>query len=116
METQMRCWRPRRPAAALKQKILARPPAEPTTAWLWGGLTPAMACVALTLMAINHDPANLGSKPVMAMVTSNQTYADYALGEAHAAQNHLGVVTFDWTNRSIIKSINAFAARTNFTN
>jgi hypothetical protein len=116
METQMRSWRPRRPAAGLKQKILARPPTEPTTAWLWGGLTPAMACVVLTLMAINHDPANLGSKPIMAMGMSNDTCANYAFGEAQAAQNHVGVVTFDWTNRSIIKSINIFAARTNFTN
>jgi len=75
-----------------------------------------MACVLLTLMAISHDPDNLGSKPIMAMVMSNQSYADYALGESHAAQNHLGIVTFDWTNRSSIKSINVFAPRTNFSN
>ena len=112
----MRSWRPRRPAARLKQKILTTDTEMPTAKWLWGGLAPTMACVLLTLMAFNHDGGGLGVKPMMTMVLSNQSYAAYASGGEQTAQNHLAAVTFDWTNHSGIKSIISFTPTTNFSN
>ncbi|HZI33607.1 MAG TPA: hypothetical protein VFF11_14800, partial [Candidatus Binatia bacterium] len=72
----------------------------PTTAWLWGCLAPAMACVLLTLLAGNHGGESFGSKPMMGIVLSNQDYASYASEGSQTAQNHLATVTFDSTNRS----------------
>jgi hypothetical protein len=115
-EAQLRSWRPRRPAAGLKQKILTTAPAAPTAPWLGRCLAPAMACVWLTLMAFNHSGDGLNSKPMVAMVRSNQSYAAYASGASQTAQNHLAAVTFDWTNRSSFKSIIGFTPTTNFIN
>jgi hypothetical protein len=116
-EAQLRSWRPRQPAAGLKRKILTTDViASPTTTWLWGGLAPAMACVLMTLMMINHGGDSLGAKSVTAMILSNQSYAAYATGGEQTAQNHLAGVTFDWTNHSGFKSIIGFTPTTNFSN
>ena len=112
----MRSWRPRQPAAGLKQKILATERVTPTASWLWGALAPTMACLLLTLLAFNHGGDGLGSKPVMAMMWSNQSCAAFAADGEQTAQNHLAAVTFDWTNRSSFKSIIRFTPTTNFSN
>ena len=115
-EAQLRFWHPRRPAAGLRQKIAATETAKPSATWLWGCLAPAAACVVLTLAAFNHSGDNFGSRPMAAMVSSNQSDAAYAAGGGQTAQNHLATVTFDWTNQSNIKSIVGFTPATNFSN
>ena len=75
-----------------------------------------MACALLTLVAFNHGGDGLSPKPMMALVLSNQSYADYASGGEQTAQNHLAGVTFDWTNHSSFKSIIGFTPTTNFSN
>ena len=119
-EAQLRSWRPRRPAAGLKEKILnlaaATPGTTPAAAWWWRALAPAMACLLFTLMAFNHEGGGLGAQPMMGLVLSNQSYAAYASGASQPAQNHLAGVTFDWTNHSEIKSIIGFKPTTNFIN
>ena len=115
-EAQLRSWQPRRPAAGLKRKIFVVETPTPTAAWLWRGLAPAMACVMLTLTMVNHGDGGFGAKPVMAMILSNQNGTAYAPDESQIAQNHLAVVTFDWTNRSGFKSITGFTPTTNFSN
>ena len=112
----MRSWQPRPPAAGLRHKIFSAEDAVPTAKWLWGGLAPAMACALLTLVAFNHGGDGLTSKPIMAMVLSNQSYAAYASGEGRTAQNRVDGVTFDWTNHSSFKSIISFTPTTNFSN
>ena len=115
-ETQLRSWRPRQPAAGLKQKIFGAAPARRTATWFWGGLAPAMACVLLTLKTFNHDGDGFGSRPVMAVVWSNLNDAAYAMAGNETAQNHLAAVTFDSTNRSSFRSITGFTPATNFSN
>ena len=115
-ETQLRSWRLRQPAAGLKQKILATEVATPTVAWRWAYLAPTMACALLTLMALRHGGDGLGSKPMMAMVLSNQSCAAYAMDETQTAQNHLASVSFDSTNYGGFRSITRFTPTTNFSN
>jgi hypothetical protein len=115
-ETQLRSWRPRRPAAGLRRKIFAAGAAPLTATWLWRCLAPAMACALLTLMAINHGGDGLGQKPMLTMVLSNQSCAVYAAGGGQTVQNHVAAVTFDSTNRSSFRSIIGFTPTTNFSN
>lgn len=118
-EAQLRSWQPRRPAAGLKQQIfnpVTPVAAAPSANRWWGALAPAMACVLFTLMAFKHEGEGLDPKPVLSMVMSNQSRATYVPGGAQTAQNRLDTVTFDWTNRSEIKSIVGFKATTNFIN
>jgi hypothetical protein len=115
-EAQLRSWRPRQPAAGLKRKIFAAEAVMPTAAWLWRGLAPTMACVLLTLMALNRGGDGPGQKPMLAMVLSNQNCAAYASDGAQTAHNHVAAVTFDWTNHSSFKSIIGFTPTTNFNN
>jgi len=115
-ETQLRSWQPRPPSANLKKKIFSTDTAAPAATWLWGGLAPAMACVLLTLMILNRNGENLGSKPMTALILSNQNCAAYAAGCAQTTQNHLATVTFDSTNRSSFGSIICFTPTTNFIN
>ncbi len=117
-ETQLRSWRPRHPSAGLKRRLLrlADEADVPTARWLWSCLAPTMACALLTLMAFNHDSGGLGQKPAMALILSNQNNAAYATGGAQTPENHLAAVTFDWTNRSVFKSIIRFTPATNFSN
>jgi hypothetical protein len=70
----------------------------------------------LTLAAFNHSGDNLSPQPMVAVVLSNQSDAAYAAGGGQTAQNQLAAVTFDWTNRSDIKSIIGFTPTTNFSN
>lgn len=119
IENPWRSWRPRRPSAALRQRILALTgePEEATNhRWLWSGLVPTMACVLLTFMVFNHDPGGLGQKLPIAFVLTNQSDAAYATGGAQTPENHLAAVTFDWTNRSVIQSSIHFTPTTNLSN
>lgn len=117
-ETQLRSWRPRRPSAGLKRRILgfAGDVEVPTARWLWGCVAPTMTCALLTLMAFSHTDDGLGQRPAMALILSDQNCAAYATGGAQAEQNHLAALTFDSTNRSILGSIIHFAPTTNLSN
>ena len=117
-ETQLRSWRPRRPSAGLKRRILqfAGEADVPTARWLWSCVAPTMACALLTLMAFNHDGDGLGRKPAMALILSSQNAAAYAAGGAQTEQNHLAAVTFDWTNQSVFRSSIRFTPTMNLTN
>ena len=115
-ETQLRSWRPRRPASGLKQKIFATEVATPRVVWRWAYLAPTMACALLTLMALSRSADSLGSKPMMAMVLSNQSCLAYASDESQTAQNHLASVSFDSTNYGGFRSITRFTPTTNFSN
>jgi hypothetical protein len=114
----LRSWRPRRPSAALKRRILKLAgDAELTTArWLWGGLAPTLACALLTLTAFNPANDGLGTRPAMALILSAQDNAAYAAGGAQAEQNHLAAVTFDSTNRNVLRSSIRFTETTNLSN
>ncbi len=116
-ETQLRSWRPRRPSAGLKRRILnfAGAADVPTARWLWSCVAPTMACALLTLMAFNHG-GGLGPKVPMALILSSQNNAAYATVGAQTEQNHLAAVTFGWTNGSVFKSIIRFTPATNLTN
>ena len=117
-ETQLRSWRPRRPSAGLKRRILRfTGEAEvPTARWLWSCVAPTMACALLTLMAFNRNGDGLGQKPAMALILSSPSDAAQAADGAQTAENHLAAVTFDWTNRSVFKSIIRFTPSTNLSN
>ena len=117
-ETQLRAWRPRRPSAGLKRRIrqFAGESEAPTDRWLWGCVAPTMACALLTLMAFNRAGDGLGERPAMALILSSQSCAAYAAGGAQAEQNHLAAVTFDSTNRSVLRSSIRFTPTTNFIN
>jgi len=115
-ETQLRSWRPRRPSAGLKRRILAGggEAPGPSARWLWGCVAPTLACAMLTLMVFNHD--GLGQRPDLAMILSSQNDAAYAAGGEQSPENHLAGVTFDWTNRSVFKSSIRFTPETNLSN
>jgi len=69
-ENQLRSWRPRRPSAGLKRRLLqfAGEDEVPTARWLWSCVAPTMACALLTLMAFSHDGTGLGPKMPMALI------------------------------------------------
>ena len=101
-ETQLRSWRPRRPSAGLKRRILSARPGTPATAAFLGWLAPVTACALLTLLVFNSNnglPALPNSHgTIFAMILSNQNYAAYAPDGPQNVQNRLSSVTFDWTN------------------
>jgi hypothetical protein len=81
-------------------------------AWVLGSLTPAAACVLLSLSVFNSGNYNgsAHSAPMLAMVLSNQSAAAYASGNDRAPQNSLFSVTFDWTNHgNFTSSISPFS-------
>ena len=116
-ENQLLSWRPRRPSAALKRRILRLTGEDDALSlrWLWSGVAPTMACALLTLMALSHGGAGLDYKMPMSLVLSNQNNAAYAAGGAETTQNHLAVVTFDSTNRNSLGSSIRFTPTTNLT-
>lgn len=117
-EMQLRSWRPRRPSAGLKRRIFgfAGEADVPTARWLWSCVAPTMACALLTMMAFNRNADGLASKPAMDLILSSQNNAAYAAGGVQTEQNHLASVTFDWTNRSVFRSIIRFTPSMNFSN
>jgi hypothetical protein len=117
-EAQLNSWHPRHPSAGLKRRIFSTATKSSTlaTRWIWGALTPTMACMLLTLTLLNSSNGGLHQKPVMAMVLSNQTYGFSDNESAQTAQNHLASVTFDWTNHSVFNSSMGFTPTTNSSN
>ena len=107
LENRLRSWQPRHPSAKLERRLFGAPARLiPKAVWLFGSLTPAAACLLLTLSMLN--PGNTGRslrhEPLVAMILSNQNYAAYASDNFRGAQNNLATVTFDWTNHAISTS------------
>ncbi|HEY4415442.1 MAG TPA: hypothetical protein VGO57_07095 [Verrucomicrobiae bacterium] len=117
-EEQLSSWRPRRPSDGLKRRIFAGATESTTLAarWLWGALTPAMACLMLTVMMLNSGNDAIHTKPVLMTVLSNQSFAFNGDTSGQMAQNHLASVTFDWTNHSGFNSSMRFTPTTNLSN
>jgi hypothetical protein len=103
LETRLRSWRPRRPSATLKWRLLlARAASVPRLMRVAGWLTPATACALLTLLILNSESATPTAgrrSPFSMAMISNQSYAVYATSR-QSQQNNLSVFTFDWTNGS----------------
>ena len=102
LETQLQCWKPRRPSAGLKRALFGghAEPSDTRLAFAW--LAPAAACALLMLAAFTQRGASSISRPapaaMMAMIMSNQSYCAYLPGSFTAEQNALRN-TFEWTNR-----------------
>jgi hypothetical protein len=117
-ETPLNSWRPRRPSAGLKHRIFSSANKSSTLAarWLWGALTPTMACLLLTLCMLNSSNSVIRQKPDLTFALSNQgnVFSDGDGGQT--AQNHIASVTFDWTNHSVFNSSIRFTPTTNSSN
>ena len=104
LENRLRSCPPRRPSARLKRRLFGSPVSlmPKGMAWLLGTLAPAMACLVLTLTALNPDSAGnlLRRETMTAMILSNQNYAAYASDNFRGTENRLSSLTFDWTNHS----------------
>lgn len=112
IETRLRSWRPRRPAATLEWRLrLARLAGVPRMVRVVGWLTPATACALLALLAMNPEntlPAAGSRSPSILALLSNQNYAVSVTGR-QSEQNNLSFFTSDWTNASNSGSTPAFA-------
>lgn len=118
-ENQLLSWRPRRPSAALRRRLLGLAGQEEeglSGRWFWSCVAPTMACAVLTLVVLNHGAGGLDAKLPMSLILSNQSAAAFASAGNDTAQNHLAVVTFDSTNRSALGSSIRFTPKTNVTN
>jgi len=103
LETRLRSWRPRRPSATLKLRLmLAKASDVPRMVRVAGWLMPATACALLALLAVNSENgislSGSRSPSILAMI-SNQTYA-VAVTSRQSQENILSFVTSDWTNAS----------------
>ena len=101
LETQLRSWTPRRPSAALEQRIFGETGTSPGGRALMRVLIPAAACLILTMAMLNQPDravvsAAAGQRAIMAMSLSNQSYAAYLPGSFACEANRLD--TFRWTN------------------
>ena len=110
----MHGWYPRRPSAGLKRRIF-NAAETPATAWNWHRLAPAMACLmfAMLIFHFNAGSSLHESKPVMALVLSNDSRPASFSDSALEPENHLATVTFDWTNHTGFKSSMGFTPTTN---
>jgi hypothetical protein len=82
-------------------------------AWFLGWLAPATACALLTLTVFNSASSLPGStsrhEPMVAMMSSNQSYAACVSDAYQRGQNDPPSITVDWTNRSgSTSSLNPF--------
>jgi hypothetical protein len=104
LETQLRSWTPRRPAARLERKLFRRrresaPRPESLLAWL----VPVTVCLVFACVTLNQPIANPlsavpGTGTLVAMSLSNQSYAAYLPGSFQQTANRWD--TFEWTNGS----------------
>lgn len=117
-ENQLLFWKPRRPSAGLRGRILAVASGVevPTARWLWSCVAPTMACALLTLMALNRDGNGLKSDIPVGSILDSQDNAAFAAGGVQSKENHLAAVTFGWTNGSVFRSSIRFTPTTNLTN
>ena len=103
LENRLRSWRPRRPSATLKWRLLlARLSGVPRMVRIVGWLTPATACALLALLAMNPEnamPTGSSRSPSILALLSNQNYA-VSMISRQSEQNNLSVFTSDWTNAS----------------
>ncbi|HXA44641.1 MAG TPA: hypothetical protein VNZ25_03980 [Candidatus Angelobacter sp.] len=116
-ENTLRSWHPRQPSAGLKRGIF--PNARQTLAtprWLWGALTPTMACLMLTMIMLNSGNTGLHQKPLVTMILSNDGAPFGVSDDGQGAENQLASVTFDWTNHTIFNSSMRFTPTTNLSN
>jgi hypothetical protein len=119
LEMQLRSWAPRRPAAKLKERLLAlestagdvdsaigsASPMEPLSGFRLSWLAPVTVSLVLAavLFSQHTSPAISGTTsntPMVAMILSNQSAAAYLPGTFHRAQNEIRNRTFEWTNGS----------------
>ena len=111
-------WKPRPPAAGLKERIFAARPPAPAHNAGWSLLVPAMACILLSLLVLNANnslaPAGLRHNVVTDLILSNQSYSACAAGGAQSPQNHVDSLTFDWTNHGGLRSPVGFTSATNY--
>ena len=87
-----------------------------TPRWLWGALTPTMACLMLTMIMLNSGNTGLHQKPLVTMILSNDGAPSGASDDGQGAENQLASVTFDWTNHTIFNSSMRFTPTTNLSN
>jgi len=114
LERQMRSWQPRQPSTALKFRIFGVAQSAHAARWFWGSLAPAMACLWLTLMTINHGGGDLEQTSSPTLGLGKNDGAGFTPEQNLTAQNHLGQpITFEWTNRSVFNSTIGFTPSTN---
>jgi hypothetical protein len=107
LETQLRCWTPRRPSAKLKSRAFLRAATAPQhQAVIWNWLAPATGCLLLLFFTFS-DQGNGWSRlagsnpgPIVAITLSNQSLAAYFPGSFPNEQNAMPADTFEWTNTS----------------
>jgi hypothetical protein len=67
-----------------------------------GTLAPVAACVLMTMSAYDSGsgmPVHRAGREVLAaLISSNQSCADYVPGGFHGQENKVPGVTFEWTN------------------
>lgn len=102
-EIKLRSWQPRRPSAGLKHRIFAAPPVTSRiVVWSLRCLTPAAACLLVTLALLNHGGSVTSGPPrrdfLAAVIGSNEIA--YLPGNYQQEQNGYSPVIFEWTNRS----------------
>jgi hypothetical protein len=116
-ENQLNSWQPRRPASGLKHRLFpgARQTAV-TARWLWGALTPTMACLMLTMVMLNSSNTGIHPIPALPMILSNVDGVFSADDGIQGGENQLASVTFDWTNHTVFKSSIRFTPTTNLSN
>ena len=107
LETQLRSWTPRRPSSGLERRLFATGRTHLSIPRLITVLTPAAACVLLTVSMIRQTADELlpnGSQraALVAMGLSNQNYAAYLPSTYQPTANR--VDTFEWTNRGYSNS------------
>ena len=104
LETQLRSWTPRRPAARLERTLFrpgTRPAPRPENWLAW--LVPATVCLGFVCLTLNQpltSPLSTapGTETLVAMSLSNQSYAAYLPGSFRRTANRWD--TFGWTNDS----------------
>jgi len=107
LETQLRSWTPRRPSPGLEHRLFAAERVHLSISRLLTVLTPAAACLLLTVSMVKESAHELlpnGNQraAIVAMGLSNQNYAAYLPGTYQPTANR--VDTFEWTNRGYSNS------------
>ena len=108
LETQLRSWQPRRPAARLKARLFGdvpRPHSVFAGAAFWWRLAPVMGCLLLALLVFraNHRPATLAGTTKASIVLATLPWSDQFVlfgGEADFNRNLWQVATFESTKAS----------------
>ncbi len=77
---------------------------------------PSLTCVLLTLLTIVRTEDSFGQKNARRAPLTKMGLVSLASEQGLTAQNRWDAVTFEWTNRSVIKTINGFTPSTNFIN